>query len=313
MRPRAHLPIVLMALIASLAVPRVGLAWGKEGHRIVARIAAKNLVQTTRAKLRAILGLTTDAALENAMATAAIWPDRIDRAATGTGRWHFINVPIASPFAVSGHCLNHECVIDRIEEMRRRLQTNQNGFTLLAPPNPPRSMTSQELAFLIHFVGDLHQPLHAAWNADRGGGCVRLATPLVHDNGNNDDTTDLHNAWDIDTVLAAMKGHGNSEQATATALFARFKNGASISQGTPEQWARESNEIARTAIYQKLAIPTYTLTKGDCATGIKAVTITPAYLQSNVDVVERRLMEAGIRLSNVLNAICAGAGCKAKP
>jgi len=135
----------------------------------------------------------------------------------------------------------------------------------------------------------------------------------VHDDGKNNDTTDLHIAWDIDTVLAAMKGHGNSEQATAAALFARFKNGASISQGTPEQWARESNDLARTAIYQKLAIPTYTLTKGDCATGINPVTITAAYLQSNVDIVERRLMEAGIRLSNVLNEICAGVGCKAKP
>jgi nuclease S1 len=312
MLPRPRRPIVLVALIASLAVPRAGLAWGKEGHRIVARIAAKNLLQATREKLRRILAVTSDAALANAMATAAIWPDRIDRAATGTGRWHFINVPIASSFAVAGHCPNHECVIDRIEEMQRRLQTNQTGFRLLAPPNPFRPMTSQELAFLIHFVGDLHQPLHAAWNVDRGGGCVPLAQPLVHD-GKNTDTTDLHIVWDTDTVLAAMKGHGNSEQATAAALFARFKNGASITQGTPVDWARESNDIARTAIYQKLAIPTYTLTKGDCATGIKAVTITPAYLQSNVDVVERRLLEAGIRLSNVLNEICGGMGCKAKP
>lgn len=305
--------IVIGALIASLAVPRVGLAWGKEGHRIVARIAARNLLQTTRDKLRAILGVTSDAALANAMASAAIWPDRIDRAATGTGRWHFINVPIASPFAVAGHCPNHDCVIDRIEEVRHRLQTNQHGFALLAPPNPPRPMTSQELAFLIHFVGDVHQPLHAAWNADRGGGCVPLGKPLVHDDGKNNDTTDLHIAWDIDAVLAAMKGHGNSEQATAAALFARFKNGASITQGTPEQWARESNDLARTAIYQKLGIPTYTLTKGDCATGIKAVTITSAYLQSNIAIVERRLMEAGIRLANLLNEICSGSGCSAKP
>jgi len=304
---------VIITGIASLLVPNTGLAWGREGHRIVARIAEKNLLPATREKLRQILGLTTSAGLATAMATAAIWPDRIDRGATGTGRWHFINVPIASPFTVAGHCPNHECVIDRIEEMRHRLQTNQDGFALLAPPNPLRPMTSQELAFLIHFVGDLHQPLHAAWNADRGGGCVPLAKPLVHDDGKNNDTTDLHIAWDIDTVLAAMKGHGNSEQATAAALFARFKNGASISQGTPEQWARESNDLARTAIYQKLAIPTSTVTSGDCATGIKPVTITSAYLQSNVDIVERRLMEAGIRLSNVLNEICAGLGCKATP
>jgi hypothetical protein len=304
--------VALTLLVSVLVMPTPLHAWGKEGHRIVARIAAKNLTQATRDKLRQILGVATDAGLPSAMAAAAVWPDRIDRAATGTARWHFINVPVSSPFTIAGHCPNHECVIDRIEDMQHRLQTNQTGFALLAPPNPPRPMTSQELAFLIHFVGDLHQPLHAAWNADRGGGCVPLTKPLVHHDGNND-TTDLHIAWDIDTLLTAMKGHGDSEQVTATALFTRFKNGASVSQGTAEEWARESNDLARTAIYQKLAIPTYTVTRGDCATGIKPVTITSAYLQSTVAIVERRLMEAGIRLANLLNEICSGSGCKAKP
>ena len=304
--------MIVFASIAILLSPQPGVAWGREGHRIVARIAAKNLLQATRNKLRAILGLTSDAALENAMATAAVWPDRLDRAATGTARWHFINVPVSAPFSTAGNCANHECVIDQIESMRTRLQNNQKGFALLAPPDPPRSMTSQELAFLIHFVGDVHQPLHAAWNADRGGGCVPLTKPLVHNDGNQN-TTDLHIAWDIDTVLAAMKGHSGSEQATAAALFTRFKNGAVVSQATPVDWARESNEIARTAIYQKLGIPKYTVTSGDCAFGIKPVLITSMYLDGNVAIVERRLMEAGIRLSNMLNEICAGTGCKANP
>src|SRR5215471_3458286 len=149
---RRHTTVVF-ALIGALLVPQPGQAWGREGHRIVARIATKNLSQTTRDKLRAIFGLTTDAALENAMATAAVWPDRIDRRATGTDMWHYINVPISSPFSIAGTCANHDCVIDRIEEMQHRLQTNQKGFTLLAPPNPSRSMTSRELAFLVHFVG----------------------------------------------------------------------------------------------------------------------------------------------------------------
>src|SRR5678815_5013830 len=115
-RPRHH-PLIVFALIAVLLAPQPGYAWGREGHRIVARIAARNLLQTTRNKLRTILGLTSDAALENAMATAAIWPDRLDRAATGTARWHFINVPISAPFSIAGTCANHECVIDQIESL----------------------------------------------------------------------------------------------------------------------------------------------------------------------------------------------------
>jgi hypothetical protein len=298
--------------MAVLLAPQPGYAWGREGHRIVARIAARNLLQATRDKLRAILGVTTDAALENAMATAAVWPDRLDRAATGTARWHFINVPISAPFSTAGNCANHQCVIDQIENMRTRLHDNQKGFALLAPPDPPRSMTSQELAFLIHFVGDVHQPLHAAWNGDRGGGCVPLAKPLVHGDGSAN-TTDLHIAWDIDEVLAAMKGHSGSEQAMAAALFKRFKSGAAVAQATPVEWARESNDIARTAIYQKLGIPKQTVTTGDCAIGIKPVLITQAYLTSNIAIVEQRLMEAGIRLSNVLNEACKDSGCRAKP
>jgi hypothetical protein len=173
-------------------------------------------------------------------------------------------------------------------------------------------MTSQELAFLIHFVGDVHQPLHAITNGDRGGGCQPLSKPLVHHDGNQD-MTDLHIAWDIDTVLAAMKGHGGSEQATATALFLRFKNGATVTQGTPADWTRESNALAKSAIYDTLSIAHHASIGGDCVTGIKPVTMTSAYLQSNVAIVEQRLMEAGIRLSNLLNDICAGAGCRAKP
>jgi hypothetical protein len=196
--------------------------------------------------------------------------------------------------------------------MRSRLQKNQIGFSLLAPPSPPRGMTSQELAFLIHFVGDIHQPLHAITNGDRGGGCVPLSKPLVHHNGNLD-TTDLHIAWDIDTVLTAMKGHRGSEQATATALFARFKNGAAVTQGIPADWARESNAQAKSAIYDALSIAHHASIGGDCVAGIKPVLVTQTYLANNVELVERRLMEAGVRLSNVLNEICSGVGCRAKP
>lgn len=303
-------PFLLLFPALVLLQPAPAHAWGKEGHRIVARIAARNLLQTTREKLRAILGIPTDAGLATAMASAAIWPDLIDRDATGTSRWHFINVPISAPFSVAGHCPNHQCVIDQIEDLRHRLQTNQREFALLAPPNPPRPRTSQQLAFLIHLVGDIHQPLHAAVNGDRGGGCVPLATPLVHANGSAS-TTDLHLAWDIDTVLATMKNWNGSEQATAAALYQRVKNGAAVSQGTPEDWARESSDLARAEIYRKLAIPSYTAHDGDCANGITPVMITQSYLARNVSVVERRLLEAGIRLSNVLNEICAGVGCRA--
>ena len=82
---------------------RSGFAWGAQGHRVVARIAAKHLSQLARTKLAAILG-TNDAGLDAAMAQAATWPDDIDKTKTGTRNWHFIDVPVSKPFSTAGLC-----------------------------------------------------------------------------------------------------------------------------------------------------------------------------------------------------------------
>ena len=296
-------------LLTVLLTARFADAWGREGHHVVARIAARNLNQTARKKLAVILA-TNDAGLEAAMAAASTWPDEIDRKKTGTDRWHFIDVPITAPFSIAGLCPNHNCVLDRITEMQTRLATNAKGFTLATPPSPPRPMTSQEVAFLIHFVGDLHQPLHAATDGDRGGNCVALVHPLVHTDGTR--TTELHAVWDVDEVVAMASGLG-SEDAIVAALFQRFKNGAPVPQLLPADWARESNDLAKQDIYQKLHLPNHTAPPGQCATGIAKVDVGQPYLAGNVADLETRLMSAGIRLSNVLNQICAGTGCSAKP
>jgi S1/P1 Nuclease len=310
-RSRSHVAVISF-FVSVLLMPQTGHAWGRQGHRIVARVAAKNLSPDARKKVSAILGVT-DAGLDTAMANASIWPDLIDKKKTGTREWHFIDVPISSPFSVSGLCTNHECVLDRIDEMQNRLRNNEKGFQLLTPPDPPRTMTSQEMAFLIHFIGDVHQPLHAAVNGDRGGNCVVLKTAIVHADPNIPTTTELHAAWDTDEVLAVMKTHANSEAKTATALFQKFKSGSTVTQAAPTDWAHESNDLAKSAIYQKLAIAPHTAPPGQCATGIAKVAVDQTYLDGNVADVEQRLMQAGIRLSNVLKDICQADGCKAKP
>jgi hypothetical protein len=162
---------LMLCWMLLMTVP--SFSWGQEGHRIVAKIAAKNLSPDARTKIAAILGIN-ETGVEAAMADAATWPDEINKQATKTGNWHFVNVPVTSAFSVGTLCAAHDCVIDRIQEMSDRLRTNQAGFMLAAAPNPPRPMTSQELAFLIHLVGDVHQPLHSANDGDRGGNCDNL-------------------------------------------------------------------------------------------------------------------------------------------
>jgi hypothetical protein len=294
-----------------LLIPSSGFSWGSEGHRIVAKIAAKNLSPDVRKKVEAILG-TNDAGLEAAMAAAATWPDDgLDKKKTKTDLWHFVDVPIAGQFSIGHLCDGDNCVLNRIDEMSRRLQMNEKNFKLSAPPIKPRSMTSQELSFLIHFVGDVHQPLHAANNGDRGGNCEPLKTPILH---TPFDTTELHAAWDDDEVRAVLKKENATEDKIALTLFNRFKMGAQVPQLTPIDWARESNELARKDVYTKLMIVSHSAPPGTCDPTIKStmekVDVRQPYLDGNVTDVEVQLMRAGIRLSNVLNQICAGNGCK---
>ena len=305
----SRIALILTLVALPMCAPRDAWAWGREGHRVVARIAARNVSSAAKQKIAAILG-SSAAGVEDALVAAATWPDEIDKAATGTETWHFVNVPIGAPFSLAGLCPSHNCIVDRIVEMQTRLRTNAKGFSLVTPPVPDRPMTSRELAFLVHFVGDIHQPLHASNDGDRGGNCVPLLNPLVHGDGST--TTELHAVWDVDEVSAVLGSLGG-EQATAAALFKRFQNGTVVAQGTTADWARESFVLAKSAVYQALHLPVHTAAPGQCAAGIAKVDVTTAYVNSNVAAVERQLLRAGIRLSRVLNSACAGAGCKANP
>jgi hypothetical protein len=293
--------------VALVATEQPTRAWGRVGHRIVARVAAKKLADGPKQRVAAIFG-TTAAGVEAAMVDAATWPDEIDKVHTGTRNWHFVDAKITGSFSTQGLCNNHDCVVDQIANMRTRLQTNQTGFTLDQPPSPSRPMTSQELAFLIHFVGDVHQPLHAATNGDRGGNCVPLIPPIHHDHGG--DTTELHAFWDDDEVDAVVARHGGTEDQAATALA---QQPGAVVQGTPRDWARESNALSRTLIYQRLHIPSHSAAPGDCVPHIAPVKMPANYISDTVAATERQLRQAGIRLANVLNEICAGTGCAANP
>jgi len=305
--------VIVLLLVMLGAVTSSSFAWGREGHRIVARIAAKNLSPESRQKVAAILGTpVSSVAVEDAMVRAATWPDEIDKVATGSRDWHFVDGPVRTPFTLAGLCHANDCITDRIDEMVRRLQSNQTGFHLLTPPSPSRPMTSQELAFLIHFVGDIHQPLHAASDGDRGGNCVPLTHPIQH--LQTDPTTQLHAVWDNDVVNTVMARLGG-ESATANALSTRAAHTA-IVQAAPNDWARESNDLARTAVYAALQIQPHSqpTAPGRCpVTPIHAVDVTKAYLDANEAAAEDRLMLAGIRLANLLNQICAGNGCRIPP
>ena len=130
--------------------------------------------------------------------------------------------------------------------MEDRLQHNKADFKLKTVPSPARSMTLQELAFLIHFIGDIHQPLHAAVDGDRGGNCVNLTIPLTHSDGSRD-TTELHAVWDVDEVMSVFKALGTEDATFKSALTQEVqRTGLLCHQLTPVDWAKGSpNDLAR--------------------------------------------------------------------
>jgi len=135
-------------------------AWGPEGHQVVARIAARHLTAAARERVAELLEVENNAqAVEEGMAAAATWADEV-RKDTGTESWHFLNLAWQDDRTnFKERCENDDCVTARVRLFTEQLQADD-------PDAETRFADKDALRFLVHFVGDVHQPLHAANDAD---------------------------------------------------------------------------------------------------------------------------------------------------
>src|SRR5579863_3305590 len=150
---------VTSVVLALLLFPASAWAWGTDGHKIVAVIAADNLTPAAQSHVASILGVAADKrALVTAMEAASTRPDTQFRVEDGrTEPWHFINLCIQDRRAeIPARGPGGNCVTGKIDEYSKRLKDARYD----------RFGAGGDLAFLIHFVGDIHQPLHAATDAD---------------------------------------------------------------------------------------------------------------------------------------------------
>src|SRR5438270_13254518 len=168
----------LMILAGFLPV----FGWGPEGHNLVARLAEPRLTAAARARVAEILGPGAP------LASVSSWPDQIRRARPETGPWHYVDIPIDQPHLdLARDCANHDCVIAKIEEFEKAL----------SDPATAPEMRREALMFIVHFIGDMHQPLHCATNHDKGGNDVMtdfFGKPM-----------NLHSVWDSG-LLGRMGG-----------------------------------------------------------------------------------------------------------
>jgi hypothetical protein len=244
------------------AIPALG--WGPEGHRLIARIAEAQLAPAIHAKVIEILGANVS------MASVASWADEVRRARPESGPWHYIDIPIdTQSLDMARDCPKGDCVIKKVEDFE----------VTLRDPNTPAVQRREALMFLIHFVGDMHQPLHDSDNKDKGGNDVRVVYK-----GRN---TNLHSLWD-GGLLGSLGGEDDLFPGYSAESARHAKKWA---KGSVEEWSEQAHKQAVKVTYGKLP-------KTEKGT---PVAITASYEAKADPVIRLQIEKAGARLARVLN------------
>jgi hypothetical protein len=256
-----------------------------------------NLSTNARRNVARLLRVSSNpSAVANAMAAAAIWPDTVLRDLDpDTKPWHFLDICLDDAKEAAGErCLRNSCVTQKIEEYRSRLQRRKYD----------KWGSKGDLSLLIHFIGDIHQPLHCASNADRGGNCGPIDSRSA---------IDLHGFWDNDVVMEIEDQLGTGVEGVACQLAQDLQRNPSADSsswktGSAKDIAWESHQLAQSRVYLRLSIPNQS-----CRTGLEGCDAAPpeitpiridaTYLAEAASAARIQLMRSGIRLAELLNTI----------
>lgn len=291
-------------------------AWGCEGHQIIALIALKHLQPQVAGQVNAILSAApVSAALHRycrnlglpPIADAATWADDYRAEQPDTGPIHYVNIPlnaIRDKYDVAQMCQSG-CVIDAITKYVQQLKTGRDA-----------AARGEALRFVIHLVGDIHQPLHDEDNSDEGGNCVPVAfedeAPRLTNPQHEDYFPNLHSVWDTGLIESLLDDHDMAVEEFADLLDIRYHpRAARWNGGRPIDWAWEGHDAAVTA-YRALPafIPREPETKvASCADNHVGkrmadlhVDLGPRYDDVSHPIVEEQLAKAGVRLATLLNS-----------
>lgn len=275
---RRLLPTVFLLLLAPSA-----MAWSALGHRLTGELAQRHLNPAANAEVAVLLEGEPDPTL----AGVATWADTL-RASDperfkATSRWHYINTPpgICS-YVPERDCANGECVIGAIEAQRR----------ILADRGQPLTARRDALKFVVHFVGDVHQPMHANNHADKGGNDYQISLrtdlqPEAYARANYVDGvmgTNLHSTWDF-YILASPR---LDLRQYADRLDALPWPPMTTPLSAPRAWAGESCRLIES---RRLYPDGHKLDR--------------SYLDAMRPLAEQRVRQGAYRLAQLLNATLA--------
>ena len=272
----------LLVMLATLFTTAPALAWGSYGHRTTGDIAMANVSPATAAEIRRLLrhsaSLGTSQCPVHTLADAATWPDCLRGEHwrwAFTFAWHYQDAPLcADLFDIKVACPDGNCVTAQIERNRR----------ILADRSLPDAQRLEALAFLVHFIGDLHQPLHMI-DAYQGGNAVRGDYGV-------EPGWNLHSIWDNALAERAISSASPS-------LVRRYTPAerAALDGGTVEDWARESWDLAKTFIFPRV------MPGNPCPLPKEPPVLhwTDADTEAAVPIVADRITRAGLRIARVLD------------
>ena len=280
--------LTMMLLLSSFLAPTV-LGWGAEGHRITGLMAEELLSPKARILVNQLLdgGSLGDAAIY-----MDVYREALKREIPGSERWHFNNIPVCGDLPAAIDCEDKNCASVQIPR----------HFAILADTTRTKEDRQQALRFLIHMVGDIHQPLHAADDNDLGGNRKPILMPGANLPRN------LHTAWDSDIVKIATRGM--SEHNFAKDLISKNKKHFTLwMRGDVPTWVAESYGIAKRLVYGKLPVFSCGVIDGK-ATGVFEGKVWPDtpyalpqdYLTGAVGVIPVLLARAGARIGGMINS-----------
>ncbi len=242
-----------------IALPAALISWGFKGHRAIATIAQKHLTSNTAYAVSAYLK-------GESMAEVATWADE-NRNST-TAPWHFLNLPLG---------LTHEQFIKFVSE------SDNNVYSAILKTEASlkdRSLTpdqkNEALKYLIHLVGDAHQPMHVSRKEDKGGNTIQVR----FDNKG----TNLHSLWDSKLIDHEGLSEAEIVRSYDVATSTQIRQWQSDS---PMEWIWESYQVSSELYAQ--AKP--------------GQEIDEAYYQKYITVIHKRIDQAGIRLAGELNKL----------
>lgn len=250
-----HFKELLLAISFAIYTPWAS-AWGADGHRIIAMLAEAQLSPAARKEINRLLALEPEATL----AGVSTWADEHRNPATAA--WHYVNFPRGDcNYQAARDCPDGKCVVAAVDRQIEILKSSADD-----------KMRLTALKYVVHFIGDIHQPLHAGFGDDRGGNSYQLQAFM---RGSN-----LHAVWDTGLIKSLQQ----ENEAIVKSLLIR----PLPTQKTPFDAASIAMEsckiVSRPGFYPDRLV-------------------TPAYVESYLPVMAYQLAQAGYRLAQVLNEL----------